>query len=158
MYCPVRRKDREIAESESWRILSAGHFGVLALCQEHGCAIGLPLNYVLVGQTLYFHGARAGAKMAAVRHHPNISLTVIAEHNIAWNELDTYYTSVIASGTARVVEQGDEARSAMLALGRKFSPKLSDEEILAAIDQYKGRFSVIALDVEHLTGKRALRA
>ena len=158
MYCPMRRKDRELSEEQSWKILSAGHFGVLALCGENGCAVGLPLNYVLVGETLYFHGASAGAKMAAVRHHPNISFTVIAEQTTAWNEFDTFYTSVIASGTARVLDEGEEARRAMLALGRKFSPKLSDERIFAAVDQYKGRFSVIALRVEHLSGKRAVRA
>ena len=45
----------------------------------------------------------------------------------------------------------------MLALGRKFSPNLSAERILAAVDQYAGRFSFIALDVENLSGKRAAR-
>ncbi len=45
----------------------------------------------------------------------------------------------------------------MLALGRKFSPNLSAERILAAVDQGAGRFAVIALDIEYLSGKRDSR-
>ncbi len=155
MFFHMRRAERAMTDAEAMELLQKGEVGILSLFQNNGYTSGIPLNYVVVGDTIYFHGASAGNKMQAVRFHPHVSFTVIGSMNIAWNELDTFFTSAIAYGTARVLEDPQEIRTAMLALGKKFSPDLKDAMIVQAIEKYLGKFSVIALKIEHITAKKA---
>ena len=155
MFSPMRRTDRQLSVDEAKRILASGTFGVLALVQSNGYPFAVPLNYVMEGGTLYFHGAAAGAKMRLVREHPQACFTLVESQCVAVNRLDTFFTSVVAYGRARVLEDAGEIRRAMLGLGRRFSPDLTDEQILRVIDQTSGRLGVIALELEHVTGKRA---
>ena len=81
--------------------------GVLSVYGEDGYPYGVPLSYVYADGKLYFHSAKDGHKIDAVRNNNKVSFTVIAQDNIVAEEYTTYFQSVIAFGTARILEQDD---------------------------------------------------
>jgi len=70
-------------------------------------------------------------------------------------EYTTYYRSVIAFGTVRILEDAAEIRSALEALAGRYAPELGaayrDEYISREIDVV----CMLKLEIEHITGKEA---
>ena len=70
-------------------------------------------------------------------------------------EYTTYFRSVVAFGTARVLEDSWEKRQALAALAAKYSPDQEEgrnEEIRAQFSNV----TMVELTVEHMTGKEAI--
>ena len=70
-------------------------------------------------------------------------------------EYTTYFRSVIAFGTVRVLEDPWEKRQALAALAAKYSPDQEagrSEEIRAQF----ANVTMVELTVEHMTGKEAI--
>jgi nitroimidazol reductase NimA-like FMN-containing flavoprotein (pyridoxamine 5'-phosphate oxidase superfamily) len=128
--------------------------GVLACSGDDGYPYAVPLSYVFFHDKIYFHSAKAGHKIDAIFKNPKVSFTAIDEDTIVSAEYTTYFRSVIAFGQARMVE-GDELKSAFKALVEKYSgdqPEAAKQkEITECTQTY-----LIAIDVEHITGKEAI--
>ena len=60
----IRRQDRLLDESRARELLQAGEYGVLSMATEQG-GYGVPINYVLVEDTIYLHCAPEGRKLRA---------------------------------------------------------------------------------------------
>ena len=65
----------------------------------------------MTGTKLYFHCAKAGHKLDAIRAQPKASFCVIDQDQIVPAEYTTYFRSVIAFGTVRILED-EQAKSA----------------------------------------------
>ncbi len=137
-------------------ILEQGTSGVLALLGDEGYPYAVPLSYVYDGQNIYFHSAKAGHKLDAVQTYPKASFCVIGQDHIVPQEYTTYFRSVIAFGTIRVLEDEAEKRRAISALALKYAPKDSMENRETAIDREWSPLCMLALSVEHLSGKEAI--
>ena len=61
----IRRQDRLLDESRAREVLQAGEYGVLSMATEQG-GYGVPINYVLVEDTIYLHCAPDGRKLRAL--------------------------------------------------------------------------------------------
>lgn len=57
MFYEMRRKDRLLTEKEAKEILSEGEYGVLSTIGEDGYPYGVPVNYVYLNDSIYFHCA-----------------------------------------------------------------------------------------------------
>ena len=102
------------------------------------------------------HSAKEGNKVDAVRNHEKASFCVIDKDQIVPEEYTTYFRSAIAFGKVRLVEGGEEKRKATELLGRKYYPADTGENLTRVIDESDSRFVIIALDIEHMTGKEAI--
>ena len=152
---PMRRGKQQLSDDEAKAILEAGTNGVLALAGDGGYPYAVPLSYVYADGKIYFHSAKSGHKLDAIRSCDKASFCVVAQDQVVPSEYTTYFRSVIAFGTVRVLEDEEERAEATRALGRKYNP--GDEEALAA-EMASGlhRMEVIELTIEHLTGKEAI--
>jgi hypothetical protein len=151
----MRRKRQQLGEDECLAILDRATSGVLSVLGEDGYPYGVPLSFTRAGSTLVFHSAAEGHKVDAVRTHPKASFTVVAQDDVVPSEYNTHYRSVIAFGRVRVVEDRDEKMALLRALGERYWPG-HDGELEAEIAPRFGRMHVLALDIEHLTGKQSL--
>ena len=59
----MRRADRALGEDEAREILARAEHGVLATMGADGWPYAVPVNHVLVGDTLYIHCATEGHKL-----------------------------------------------------------------------------------------------
>lgn len=155
MFREMRRKKQQLDESECLAILDEATSGVLSLLGDDGYPYGVPLSFTRTGSTLVFHSATDGHKIDAVRNHPKASFTVIAQDDVMPSEYNTHYRSVIAFGRVRVVEDRDEKLSLLRSLGNRYWPG-HDEELEAEISPRFDHMHVLALDIEHLSGKQSL--
>lgn len=149
----MRRARQKLPQDEAWELLREGTEGVLSLVGAEGLPYGVPLNYVLAGRTLYFHSALAGRKVDAVASCDRASFCVMCDTTIVPAEFTAYFRSVIAEGRIRIVEDADEKRSSLFALGLKYNDDepACEAEVASGID----RCLMLALEVEHVSGKEA---
>ena len=86
--------------------------GTLACIGDEGYPYSVPLSYVYHEGKIYYHSAKLGHKMDAIRANPKVSFSVIDEDTIVSAEYTTYFRSAIAFGRARILE--DEEKRAYI--------------------------------------------
>ena len=157
MFRPMRRAGQQLSPSECEEILRKATSGTLAVIGDGGYPYAVPVSHVYDQGKLYFHSARTGHKIEALRAEPRVSFCVIAQDKVMPRERTTAYISVIAFGRAKVVE--DEAGQRRIAglIGEKFShdyPELCRQEIDEVVAA--GTMACVEITVEHMTGKCGL--
>ena len=97
MFRPMRRHRQQLSQGDCAAILSRGTSGVLAVAGDGGYPYAVPLSYVYQEGTLFFHCAKAGHKLDALRRCSKASFCVIDQDQVVPPEYTTYFRSVIAS-------------------------------------------------------------
>ena len=136
-------------------MLEKGSYGVLAVQGDGGWPYAVPLNYACCGRSIYFHCAKAGHKLDALRAHPKVCFTVVDKSDIVSSEFTTYFSSVVAFGTAHMVEEHGARTAALRALVEKYSPREPEEHKAHEVESC-GASRIVAIDVVHITGKQAI--
>lgn len=152
----MRRKTQQIAEAECIDILERNTSGVLAVLGDNGYPYGVPLSYIYHDNKLYFHCAKSGHKLDAVKGDDKVSFCVIDQDFVVPQEYTTYFRSVIVFGRAKIVDHHEEMYSAIKRLARKYSPDYSEEKLNAAIKREISTMCMVKIEVEHITGKEAI--
>ena len=151
----MRRKDREISRDEAIGILEKGEYGVLSMCTPTNEGYGVPLNYVLFDNSLYFHCATAGSKLESLNENGKVSFCVVGATTLLPAEFGTLYESVIVAGSISRVE-GKAKTEALKELVKKYSgefiPQGNDY-----IDRLIDKVIVLKLPMESVTGKARKR-
>lgn len=153
MFREMRRHRQLLPPEEIAQILAAGSSGVLALAGDEGWPYAVPLSYAYTDGSLYFHCAREGHKLDALRREPRASFCVIAQDDVVPEKYTTRYRSVIAFGRLQVLEDENEKRAVLKALAEKYSPAESEASHAAVIARTLGSVCIVKLTVEHFTGK-----
>lgn len=156
MFRDMRRKKQALTAGEAAAVLMRGTSGVLALLGDGDYPYAVPLSYVYHDGHIYFHCARAGHKLDAIRQDPKASFCVIDRDEIVPEEYTTYFRSVIAFGTIRILEDEQESRSAIERLAVKYAPGDTAQGRRAAIDRDWAPLCMLDMTVEHLSGKEAI--
>jgi len=155
MFRKMRRWKQEFPIEESYEILREGSYGTLALQGDEGYPYAVPMAYAFDGEKIYFHSAASGHKIDAINRDSKASFCVVWENTNIPEKLSTAYKSVIVFGNVSIVEEPEEKRYAIEAIGRKYSPGY--EELAAkSIDRDFNFLRIIALTPEHITGKEAM--
>lgn len=153
MFREIRRKDRALPEEEALRILSEQSWGTLCVSGDDGYPYGVPVNYGYRNGKLYIHGtSQASHKLDGIRRNDKVSFTVVKQHDLVEEEFSTNYSSVIVFGRARIIEDPNELRGAMMHMMAGLAPAMLEK----AEDHCKhsmGAMAMIEITPEHITGK-----
>ncbi len=152
----MRRKRQALGAEEIRRILERNTCGVLAVTGEEGFPYAVPLSYTAQGDKIYFHCAKTGHKVDAIRQNAKVSFCVVDQDQIVPEKYTTYFRSVIAFGTAAILEDEAQIRQALESLGQKYAPGESAEHLHAEIEKELPAVCMIEMTVEHITGKEAI--
>ena len=155
MFREMRRKKQILSNKENIEILEKGTSGVLALLGDNEYPYAVPISYVYENSKVYFHGAKAGHKIDAIRKCSKASFCVIAQDEIFPKEYTTYFRSVIAFGKIRILEDENEIREAIKKLAIKYHPTDSIENRNQEIAREWKTLCMMELSVDHMTGKEA---
>lgn len=156
MFREMRRKRQMLGKEECEEILNRGTSGVLALLGDDAYPYAVPISYVYEDGKLYFHSARSGHKLDAVREYPKASFCVIDQDQIVPEEYTTYFRSVIAFGSIRILENEEEKRNAIEKLTIRYAPEESEENRQKAIEREWTPLCMLEMTIEHLSGKEAI--
>mgnify|MGYP003224104069 CR=1 FL=1 len=89
MFREMRRSRQQLTREEAEAVLSRGTSGVLSVLGDEGYPYGVPLSYVYHDGKLYFHWARSGHKLDAVRACPKASFCVVDQDQVVSREYTT---------------------------------------------------------------------
>ena len=154
MFREMRRKRQALTQAQCQAILEQGCCGVLALSGDDGYPYAVPLSYLYHQGKLYFHCAKSGHKLDALRREPKASFCVVAQDQVAPLEYTTLYRSVIVFGRLRELEDDGEKRAAIEALALKYAPQDTPAHREEAIRRDWAPLCVLELNPEHISGKQ----
>ena len=153
MFRRMRRFNQQITDAECREILKKTKRGVLSLLGEDGYPYGIPIDhwYCEEDDRIYFHGAKEGHKIDAIKACDKASYCVYDEGYRKEGEWALNITSVITFGRIRLVEDEDSARKICTELVKKFT---DDQEYLEKeLKNAFPRVQCLELIPEHMTGK-----
>ena len=133
----MRRKERQRDESFAWDVLKKAPFVTVSMIGEDGAPYSVPVNAVVddVYRVLYFHCAKSGRKLDALRANPAVSVCAVSRAAVIPGDFTTDYASAILRGRAEIVEDEGE-REGNFAAGRGAGP-----EVYAAPEREHGQVS-----------------
>ena len=82
MFREMRRKKQSLSGEKISEILNNGTSGVLALSGDNDYPYAVPLSYVYDGSSIYFHAAKTGHKIDAVKRNNKASFCIIGQDDV----------------------------------------------------------------------------
>lgn len=153
MFRKMRRFAQQISDEKCIEILKNEPRGVLSVLGDDGYPYGIVLDhwYCEEDGKLYFHGAKEGHKIDAIRACDKVSYCVHDEGYCKEGEWALNINSVVIFGRMKLVEDPEKAREICTHLCRKFT---DDEEYLQKeLKNALPRVQCLELTPEHMTGK-----
>ena len=151
MFRDMRRKNQLLSQEESIKILAGGTSGVLALYGDNEYPYAVPMSYVYHDGKIYFHGARVGHKVDALKASDKVCFTVYGNETIKEEVWAPFVQSTVVFGRCHLVEKGAEATEILKKLAAKYYPneQLIDEEI----ERSGKAVQLFEIEIEHISGK-----
>ncbi|MCR4865326.1 MAG: pyridoxamine 5'-phosphate oxidase family protein [Lachnospiraceae bacterium] len=153
MFRKMRRFKQQISDEECIEILKNTKRGVLSLIGDDGYPYGLPIDhwYCEEDGRIYFHGAKEGHKIDAIKACDKVSYCVFDEGYRKEGDWALNIKSVITFGRIKLVEDEEKAKEICTAITRKFT---DDEEYLQKeLSNAFARVQCLEIIPEYMTGK-----
>ena len=148
----LRREDRRLDDAAAMALLQRGEYGILSTSDKNNRPYGIPVNYVVMEEHLFFHCATEGQKLENITANQGVSFCVVGKTELIPEQFSTRYESVVVSGKADIIEEKVLKKKALRALVAKYAPN----HITAGdayIDKLMDQTAVVRISIEHLDGK-----
>lgn len=165
----MRRKDKAFLEVDGIdRALDSATWGTLALAAPDGPPVMVPLNFVRMEGSLFFHSALDGQKMTLVRAGAAASFLVVEALAVVPSyafdperacKASQYFTSVLAYGRVEEVADPGRKAAALQALMAKLQPEGGHRPIEPGEALYRASLATVAvleLKIDRACAKREL--
>lgn len=153
MFRKMRRFKQQISNEECIEIMKSTKRGVLSLIGEDGYPYGLPIDhwYCEENGKIYFHGAKSGHKIDAIKACSKACYCVYDEGYRKEGEWALNIKSVITFGKISLVEDEELAKKICIELVKKFT---DDKEYARnELEKAFSRVQCLELTPVHMTGK-----
>lgn len=152
MFREMKRKERQLSAELTEKILNKCTSGVLSVIGDDGYPYGVPVSYAYSDGRIFFHCAKEGHKVDAIKNNPKVSFTVIAQDDVIPEKYGTDFASVIVFGKASFVEDPEEMLQSHIHIIEKYSNEYYDGGI-EYFNKAKAAMRMVKIDIEHITGK-----
>lgn len=153
MFREMRRRGQALSREECVSLLKTEKRGALAMSGDNGYPYAIPLNFYFdeAENKIYFHCAKEGHKLDAIKNDGRVCFTVWDRGEKRGGDWAYHVKSVVVMGRARLVDDKAVIYEKTRAIGLKYYPDAGsvDEELRRAIS----RVALIELAIEHITGK-----
>lgn len=148
-------KTHQLSKEQMDTLLERCMTGSLATICEDNTPYIIPIHYVYMDGSIYFHGLGRGKKVDNILVCPNVCFNVYEMDGLMLPEngrpcsTNTKYQSVTVFGDAQIIENFDGKLVALTAIVKKYTPQLKGEISLSAIE----KTMVVKITVSKRTGK-----
>lgn len=149
----MRRKDREMDEAFALGIADKCEYAVLSMTDSDGAPYCVPVTIVRDGRAIFFHCAREGKKVDAMRRDPEVCIACVGDTRRATDKFTTEFESAVIRGRAEeVLEDGEKVRALRLLCQRHTPANMAnfDTEVRRSL----ARTAVWRVAIRTITGKR----
>lgn len=153
MFRSMRRFKQQISDAECIEILKNEKRGVLSLIGDDGYPYGIPLNHFYDERDgkIYFHGAKEGHKIDAIKANPKASFCVMDQGFTNDDDWALNIKSVIVFGKISFITDIKKSEEICTKLVQKFT---DDKEYLEnELNNALARVLCFELTIEYMTGK-----
>lgn len=153
MFRKMRRRPQALSREEMIELLKSETRGVMSVNGDDGYPYGVPINHFYNEEDgrLYFHGAKIGHRVDAVRRDPKVSYCVYGGDYKKEGDWAYYVKSVIVFGKVELIEDEEEVARISRMLCAKFP--CPQEYIDTEIEKDTPRTLLLAIDIEDMNGK-----
>ena len=151
----MRRFKQQLSEEDTIDIFKNNSYGVLAVPGDDDYPYAVPLSYAYSNGKIYVHSAAQGHKVDAVKNGVKASFCVVEKDEVRPEKMTTLFRSAIAFGTAKIVIDENEKLEALQLIAHKYFA-VNGEGNNEEIKNSWNRVCVIALEIEHMTGKASM--
>lgn len=150
----MRRFKQEILIEECIEILKNEKRGVLSVIGDDGYPYGVPLNHYYDPDTdaIYFHGAKEGHKIDAIKNNNKVSYCVYEKGVKRDNHWSYDVRSVIVFGKMEMITDLNECKKIASDIWWKFGE--DENELKDELERSLSRVMCLKLNIEHITGKK----
>lgn len=148
----MRRFRQQITEEECETILREEPRGVLSMYGEDGYPYAIPINFIYDGRKIYFHCAKEGHKIDALKKDNRVSFCVYDKGYLKEGKVGLNINSVVIFGKIRFIDDRETVIRETRALGMKYLPEdLVEKDVKKYAET--GKLQILELTIDHMTGK-----
>lgn len=151
----MRRKDLMVPREDTIEILDMNDYAVLALVGPDGRPYAVPMDYLRKDEALYFHGAKEGRKVDAMKANPWACAVITGETTIVPDKFGRRYRSAIAEGPIEVIDEPEAKQEVMQWFVESRSPGYREKGQMV-IERMLDRVLVYKMSIVSITGKHGL--
>lgn len=151
----MRRSDLAMSEEDTLALIASSKFAVLSLIDTNGLPYGVPLDYIYRNDCLYFHGAKEGRKVDAMRIDPRGCAVILGDTIVISEKLGRKYNSVIVEGSIELIDDAEIKREVMTWVVESNSPDYM-EKGKAIIERMLDRVLIYKFKIETMSGKHGI--
>mgnify|MGYP003878422553 FL=1 len=149
----MRRFKQAVSGEECRKILHEAQRGTFSVIGDNGYPYSIPINFYYdeTDNRIYFHGAREGHKVDAIKNCDKVCFTT---WNTGYRNEGQWWwnvTSVVVFGRAKIIEDREKIEEKARKLAIKYFPTM--EEVEKELADSLDRVQIFAIDIEHMTGK-----
>ena len=154
MFRKIRRVKNEISVEEAKKLLHHNRRGALAVHGDHGYPYCIPINFYYDGDDnrIYFHSAKSGHKIDAIKADDKVCFTSWDDGCLEEGDWAYHVSSCVVFGRACLVEDPNLARDRIRKFALKYYP--TAQEVDQEIERSFKAVQMVAIDIEHISGKR----
>ena len=145
------------------KVLDKAEYGTLAICHNNK-PYSLPINFVRVDNSIYFHGSKKGKKIDILKENSLASFSVVEAFSMIQSYFSSndnlacpatqFFKSIMIDGKITFVENYEEKALALQKLMEKLQPEgkykpLKDDEYQKAINAT----AIFRLDIDDIRAK-----
>lgn len=144
---------RKLTQSECLEIIKTTAHATLSMIDAQGKPYGVTINHFYVEQDncVYFHSALQGRKIDAIKSNGKVSLNFVADAEVIGARYITKYRSVIAEGSAFIVEDESEKIRLLNILCDRFTGVDTRRE--EVIEKYLPAVCMVGIQLTEISGK-----
>ncbi|MDO5861897.1 MAG: pyridoxamine 5'-phosphate oxidase family protein [Thermoplasmata archaeon] len=145
----------QLTREQCLALLDSAGTGVLCLNGTDGWPYAVPVNFVRVGDILYYHGRKTGTRVDCMDADGRCRLVAFREggyddYGPDACDTTTAFESVVVKGTVSAIEDDEEKARVLRALTDKLTPAKRESPL--AMDRVP-RTGVFRITMDEVTGK-----
>ncbi len=151
---PIRRVKNERPEEEAYELLKTCRRAAFSVHGENGYPYTIPINFYYDEEDhcIYFHSARSGHKIDALKENSKVCFTVWDDGYLEEGDWAYHVTSCVVFGQASFVRDLEIAKAKIRQFALKYYP--TAEEVEDQIVKGFDRVQMIRIDIDRITAKR----
>jgi hypothetical protein len=154
MFRKMRRIKKEISQEAAKKLLKNNKRAAFSVNGDDGYPYTVPIDFYYdeTENRIYFHSAKAGHKVDAVKENDKVCFTTWDDGYLEEGDWAYYVSSCVVFGRAKLIEDAKLTEEKIRTLALKYYP--SAEEVEIEITKDIKAAQLIAIDIEHISGKR----
>ncbi len=154
MFRKVRKSKNEISTEDAKALLRDNKRAALSVNGDDGYPYTVPVNFYYdeAEQKIYFHSAKKGHKIDAMKANDKICLTTWNDGELEDGDWAFHVASCVVFGRAKLIEDRKITEEKIRKFARKYYP--SAEEVEEEIKKAINGVQLVAMEIEHISGKR----